>query len=641
MYRALVLIIFPLFFAIQVQSQKVHRAAKAMNELRFEKSFELFEEVLAKEPNNVVALIGFAKSHLKENETNNNHISIEVLQLCYDNLMKGKSRLQFVKEDEAKLLLIDRLIFDKYSIDSLLNQASNLIWNGYIKEETSITKFEFFQENYYKENRENPANLLEEKLDKLYFDSLSNVNTISSYSYYLDKFDKSKYVKGVYSNEAKAKILRIEYKEAYDAGGIDRLSLFITKNRIKTFEGVAKMEYEGVLKLATKEIEKREFKRALSDPGVKLLEAFVKNYKTSNDFFAAVDTIEHRYYSKAKNTQALSDYELFLSKYEVSKFKNEVEDSVASIYFKNTIESNRKADLVGFIEKVNGYHTEELIQVYVDSTKNKIYNLDYIEALNTTDLVTLIEFYRNYKTSHYASVPSIKKKLFSTWEQSIIKANTSPDENGLVNFIHEFEEEPAISFNKVIESTKLGLLKYAESVKSKIVSNILKNSSKNNSSIYNALTSDKLENLSSLIASRLYFNNTTTNKEVIDNIKNIDASVNPPLLELFNQFFINFTTSNSYVESVFEDNDQAFLFGYQTREKFVTKVLLWDDMEMRYKELDILNKENNLLKSFMTQTGLTDLGLYVNSPRTKFNYALIGSKINKAALLNLAEGELN
>jgi hypothetical protein len=238
-------------------------------------------------------------------------------------------------------------------------------------------------------------------------------------------------------------------------------------------------------------------------------------------------------------------------------------------------------------------------------------------------------------------VPSIKKKLFSTWEQSIIKANTSPDENGLVNFIHEFEEEPAISFNKVIESTKLGLLKYAESVKSKIVSNILKNSSKNNSSIYNALTSDKLENLSSLIASRLYFNNTTTNKEVIDNIKNIDASVNPPLLELFNQFFINFTTSNSYVESVFEDNDQAFLFGYQTREKFVTKVLLWDDMEMRYKELDILNKENNLLKSFMTQTGLTDLGLYVNSPRTKFNYALIGSKINKAALLNLAEGELN
>ena len=172
MTRLLVFIILSLSFAVSVQAQKVHRAAKAMYELKFDKSFELFDEVLEKEPENVIALVGFAKARLRENELKKNPIPLEVLQLCYDNLLKGKSGLQYIKEDDAKLLMIDLRVFNAKSIDTLLEQTSNLIWNYYIKEEKSISKFEFFQANYYKDNFQNPSRLVGYNLYKLYYDSL-------------------------------------------------------------------------------------------------------------------------------------------------------------------------------------------------------------------------------------------------------------------------------------------------------------------------------------------------------------------------------------------------------------------------------------------------------------------------------------
>jgi hypothetical protein len=137
MIRILLSIVLSLSFAVQVYSQKVHRAAKAMNELKFDKSFELFEEVLQKDSNNIVALIGYAKAQVKQNELTNNTISEELLQRCFDYLSKSKT-ITSVKEEDAKILLTDQIVYDEYSVDTLQIKISNLIWNNYIKEETSI-----------------------------------------------------------------------------------------------------------------------------------------------------------------------------------------------------------------------------------------------------------------------------------------------------------------------------------------------------------------------------------------------------------------------------------------------------------------------------------------------------------------------
>jgi hypothetical protein len=633
MTRLLVFLILSLSFAVSVQAQKVHRAAKAMYELKFDKSFELFDEVLEKEPENVIALVGFAKARLRENELKKNPIQLEILQHCYDNLLKGKSGLQNIKEDDAKLLMIDLRVFNAKSIDTLLEQTSNLIWNYYIKEEKSISKFEFFQANYYKDNLQNPARLVGYKLDKLYYDSLSNINTFSAYNFYLDKFDKTKLVKGIYSNDAKSKILGIEYKEAIDAKGAEKLIQFVTKNKIKNLEGIAKKTFEELLIPTTREIEKREYARALASPGVSLLETFINDYKSAPEVRNAKDSIEHRYYYDAQAKHLLTNYETFLNRYKSSVFKNEIEDSVVAIRFRTTINSNNKSDLTNFIDQSTKFHKSNLIKSLIDSTNSRIYNLEFIDANNSSELVTILEFYRKYKNSSYPNFSTIQKKLINTWEQAILKENSSPDENGLVNFIHEFSNEPSTTFNKVIDATKSGLTRYAEKLKPSLVTDVLYNASNDN--IYINLSTEKIESLSNVIASKISITNTSNNKDILERLKNLNSESSPSLLEIFMNFFGSFTVSNSYIESLYTNNDRCFIFGYNTKEKFTTKLLLWDDSEMKYKEVDLANKDNILLRTFMAQNGIANLSSYLGPSRSKYNYVLIGSKINNASLINL------
>jgi hypothetical protein len=604
-----------------------------MYELKFDKSFELFDEVLEKEPENVIALVGFAKARLRENELKKNPIPLEILQHCYDNLLKGKSGLQYIKEDDAKLLMIDLRVFNENSIDTLLVQTSNLIWNYYIKEEKSISKFEFFQAYYYKDNFQNPARLVGYKLDKLYYDSLSNINTFSAYNFYLDKFDKTKLVKGIYSNDAKSKILGIEYKEAIDAKGAEKLLQFVAKNKIKNLEGIAKKTFEELIIPATREIEKREYARALATPGVSLLEAFVNDYKTAPEVRNAKDSIEHRYYYDAQAKHLLTNYETFLNRYKSSIFKNEIEDSVVAMRFRNTINSNNKSDLTNFIDQSTKFHKSNLIKNLIDSTNSRIYNLEFIDANNSSELVTILEFYRKYKNSSYPNFSTIQKKLINTWEQAILKENSSPDENGLVNFIHEFSNEPSTSFNKVIDATKSGLIRYAEKLKPSLVTDVLYNASPDN--IYINLSTEKIESLSNVIASKISITNTSNNKDILERLKNLNSESSPSLLEIFMNFFGSFTVSNSYIESLYTNNDRCFIFGYNTKEKFTTKLLLWDDSEMKYKEVDVANKDNILLRTFMAQNGIANLSSYLGPSRSKYNYVLIGSKINNASLINL------
>ena len=641
MKRLVLLTVLSLTFAAQVYSQKVHRAAKAMNELKFEKSFELFDEVLEKEPDNVVALVGFAKARLKENELQLNRPSLDLLQLCFDNLLKGKNGIKNINEDEAKILMNDLRVFNEYSIDTLLAQTSNLIWNYYIKEEKSISKFEFFQANYYKENFQNPAKLVGYKLDKLYYDSLSNVNTFSGYNFYLDKFDKNKNQKGIYSNDVKSKILDIEYKEAIEAKGATRLIMFVAKYKIKNLEGIARTTFEALLIPATKEIEKREYARAIASPGVALLEEYVNNYKNAEEAKDARDSIEYRYYNEAQSTHLLTNYENFLNKYKSSIFKNQIEDSVVAMRFRNTIVSDNKLELVNFIEQLNKFHESVFIQSIADSTKNKIYNLEYTEAINSNDLVIILEFYRKHKNSNYSNIGNVQKKLFAIWEQSIIKNYSVPVENGLVNFIQEFNTEPATAFNKVIDATKVGFLKYLENLKPRLVSDLLLNSSRDNENIYYSLSTEKLESLSNVIANRLFITNNTSNSIILDNLKNLNLETSNSLQEIFISFFNNFTVSNSYIESFYNNNDRCFLFGYQTKEKFNIKFIVWDDIASKYKEIEVGGKDTNLLKSFMYQYGITNIPAYMGASRSKYNYVIIGSKINYESLINISQAPSN
>jgi hypothetical protein len=161
-----------------LSAQKVHRAAKALSESKFEKALELFGEVLQKDSNSVPALVGYSKSQLVQNEFQKNTISLDVLQNCFSFLTRTKLVYESLSDEDNNFLRNELSIYSTYSLDSLLIGYTNLMWKDYITEEHSIAKYELFKFNYFVPNLTTTTSMVEDKLDKLYYDSVSKVNEI-------------------------------------------------------------------------------------------------------------------------------------------------------------------------------------------------------------------------------------------------------------------------------------------------------------------------------------------------------------------------------------------------------------------------------------------------------------------------------
>jgi hypothetical protein len=589
MVRFILIFSISFSFTMGLSAQKVHRAAKAMDEYKFDKSIDLFSDVLKKDSNNVSALIGFSKAHLTEHDVNKTPKDQELLENCYNYLTRAKIEYGYIKDEEAKFLINELRIFEESSIDSLKSHISNLIWKDFIKNETSISKFERFKDYFYFDNtNETPSFTVSGKLDKLYYDSAAKENSVKAYDFYLKK-----YPAGIYLSDAKVNIIILEYNAAMATTGIEKLIIFSKQYPNNKYTSLAK-----------KEIEKREYERAFNNPGVELLEKFISTYPKADQIAKAKSEIELRDYKAAKSSQGVVEYETFLQKHDTSKYVNEIEDSVASMLFRTTIISNNRKELVGYVNRVKKFHEENDIKNLIDSTNRKIYNLDFAEANASFDLNTLISFYRNYKNTNYTNVSIIKKKLFTAWEQYIISNSSAPQEsNGIVHFINEFNNEPESVFAKVIEATKGALLKYIDERKSSLVEDILLESQFSN--FYKNLSEEQLESLTSLLAGKITIKNQTTNNDIINSIKNVNPETNFSITDIIEIFFKNISASNAFVESAIENSNQILSISYQTKTKLVSKLIVWDYNSNSFKENDDLNTNNSICSAIMQRYGIT------------------------------------
>jgi hypothetical protein len=469
----------------EISAQKVRRAAKALSESKFEKALELFGEVLQKDSNSVPALVGYAKSQLVQNEFQKNTIPLEVLQNCFSFLTRSKSVYENLSEEDNIFLKNELSINTIYSLDSLMMGYTNLMWKDYITDERSIAKYELFKFNYFVPNLSTTSSMVEDKLDKLYFDSVSKVNEIDAYNFYKNKFKN-----GIFINDAKVKIILLEFNAALASSGIEKLNSFTLKYPNTKYTTQAK-----------KEIEKREFDKAVADTGVYLLEKFVLKYPQADQVKKAKQIAEDRDYFVAKSNNKVVSYEWFLSKYPTTVHKDGLEDTIAQMYFEPTLQSNNKTALINYLGKLQKFHSSTLITEYIDSCNNKIYNLEYTEANTTNDLNVLIQFVSNYKNSNRPNVELIRKKLFTVWEQYIIKDATKPEKNGLVNFIEEFKEMDYPVFAKTIEASKQGLSKLIDSLRFQMVKQIIE------SKDFYADLGERLDNFSRLLASKILITN--------------------------------------------------------------------------------------------------------------------------------------
>ena len=564
-----------------LSAQKVRRAAKALSESKFEKALELFGEVLQKDSNSVPALVGYAKSQLVQNEFQKNTISLDVLQNCFSFLTRSKSVYENLSDEDNNFLKNELSINNIYSIDSLLMGYTNLMWKDYITDERSIAKYELFKFNYFVPNLTTTTNMVEDKLDKLYFDSVSKVNEIDAYNFYRNKFKN-----GIFINDAKVKIILLEYNAAIASSGIEKLNSFTLKYPNTKYTTQAK-----------KEIEKREFDKAVADTGVYLLEKFVLKYPQADQVKKAKQIAEDRDYLVAKSNNKAISYECFLSKYPNTVHKEGLEDTIAQMYFEPTLQSNNKTALINYLGKLQKFHSSTLITEYIDSCNNKIYNLEYIEANTTNDLNVLIQFVSNYKNTNRPNVDLIRKKLFTVWEQYIIKDAAKPEKNGLINFIEEFKEMDYPAFAKTIEASKSGLLKYLDSLKPLIVKQILLNNN------FYANYVERLDNLSNLIANKLIFKNETPSVEIYNKLKEY-SSTSLSKADFIKLFFSNFRLNEFNLESLLESNSLLVYLNYQTTNTFVSKLYLWDFKTNSYKETSEINTNNSICKAIMKRYGV-------------------------------------
>ena len=583
MARCLFVFILILCSQSSIYAQKNHRAAKAMNELKFDKSIELFEDILKKDSNDIISLIGFSISHLYTYTVQKKIISHEILTDCYRNLKKSK--LYYINLDQkSKFFLQNELhVYNEMSIDSFMVTNSIIIWNEYIKENKSITENEIYFSNFYIPNLKVLPKTVEIAIDNLYYDSLSKRNKLEDYIFYLNKFPN-----GYFLNIAKEKIIDIEYEQSILSEGIESLLNFNNKYLNNKYK----------LKVNT-EIESREYKLAYDNIGVDKLEQFIEKYPKSDLIANAKIVVEERDYILTKQNNELSYYDSFLSKHSNSLLhKNEFEDSISNKLFIQANTTVDKEKLIQFIKRIISFHESESNKFLIDSIKMKIYLIDYNDALLTNNLDVLRNFSNNYKKDNYLNFLIIRKKLFTIWEQSLLNNFSRFDDNELSDFIKDYAAESDYVFTNILEKTKIYLTNYIDSLKPSLISSILVNNN-----FYSSLN-DKLYSLSKIISSKIYFKNQTTNSEIINKIKNLNLNfVNRT--DLLSIFFPNLSISNVYIESIFENNNSILSISNQTKTSgFSSKIYIWDTRSSTYLENIDLNTNNSICKAITQRYGV-------------------------------------
>ena len=408
MFRYLIIFSIILNTHSSIYAQKSHRAAKAMNELKFDKSIELFGDVLIKDSNDIISLIGYSTSYLYTNSIEKKLIPKNILLSCFRNLAKAKIKYKFINQNDGIFLQNELHVYNDMSIDSFMVTTSILLWYDYIKVNKSIAETEYYFSNYYIPNSRVLPNIIENAIDFLYYDSLSKKNNLDDYNLYINKFPK-----GAYYEIAQEKIIDLEYNKSMLSEGVEDLLNFnfkYTSNKYK--------------KTVNKEIQIREYKLAFNNFGVQKLEEFIKKYPNSELIDNAKSEIEERDYKLTKNSNELSFYDSFLIKHPNSLLhKNEIEDSISNKLFYKIITDENREKLKVALEKITNFHESERNKIYIDSINIKIYRIDYKEALITNNLEILKTFSNNYKKLSYPNISIIRKRLFSIWEQSLLNNN--------------------------------------------------------------------------------------------------------------------------------------------------------------------------------------------------------------------------
>ena len=273
---------------------------KALQKKNYDKAFAIFNESLAKNPDDVAALYGISKLlSLPE-------FASRDLEKAYVHIINAKGAYPQTNEKVKKKL--QKLKIDEQALTNLQNQIDSVAFAG-VAEKKSLDALQEYLDVHKTSLYYDKATQLKEDLA---FEETIRENTDKAYREFLKKYPNSKNKEAV-----KKKYDKLIYTKATESKDYKAYKFFIDNYPESPYLEEAKQKYEVAL-----------FKHLTSDDTETSYEAYIANYPDSKFVKIAEDSI----FAKYTSFPSIPEYERYIQKYPSSKKIYEAWNKIYILY---------------------------------------------------------------------------------------------------------------------------------------------------------------------------------------------------------------------------------------------------------------------------------------------------------------------
>ncbi len=512
MIRCLLLL---LFFPAMVGAQKVVRATKFLEEGKYEKSTELYRDLLEKDTADVAASFGYVLSIIRQAESPQFAVSEFDLERYYHMIkLAEKNYSSLTTSDKA---FVSSSILKSLKPSELLKWISESMWLLYTNKITSPTALEKYQRNYYFNNQFISSSDLSAKVEKLYYDSLAVLNTKLGWLMFVNKFPR-----GMYLQEAKKSIAKID------------------------------------------------FNAAMKSEGTAQIKAFIVDYP--NDFYTsqAKAELEKREYLEVESSPTENNLELYLKKYPATQYKTVIQEKLAAFYFEGIKSSQSLSSIEFVIQKLNAFTSTADIKGITDRVRLIAFKVEYTKVKEVDDLDLLNAFIKKYSYLKNIEIEEIRKKYYTLWNQKLNEDGLAAAILSVKRFIKEYESNSDSSFFMLGDKVVGALNEYISSKKEDIVENVLRNR------IFASVSTEKVKEAVRIIAPLIKFDLQLTSQLVMERIKTYRGNAKT-IADLSGELIKKMTANELFLGT--EGNEQGLIFSINRvgeNAKINTRTFVWN-----------------------------------------------------------------
>lgn len=498
-----------------VCAQKVVRATKLLQEGKYEKSAELYRDVLEKDTADVAATFGYVVSIIRQAENPQFLLQQSELEKYYYMIKRADRDFSALTPSDKAFITVE--ILQSVKPAECLKWISETLWLSHVNKTTSPSSMEQYQRQYYFNNQFISNADLSAKVEKLYYDSLAVVNTKEGWLMFVNKYSR-----GVYLQEAKKNIAKIDFNTAMKSEGTAEIKAFIANYPNEIYTTQAKIE-----------LEKREYIELETNP-----------------------------------TEV--NLELYLKKYPSTQYKTVIQEKLVGIYLEGITNTENLGTIEQVIQKLNAFTPTQQIKTTIDRVKLIAFKVEYNKIQDTNELALLNAFIKKYAYLKNPEMEELKKKYYILWNEKLNEDGIDASVLDVKRFIKEFESAKDSSYFLLGAKVVDALNEYMSSKKEDMVEYVLRNR------MFSSVAADKVKEAVRIIAPMVKFDLQLSPQIVMERIKNYRGDAKT-IADLSGDLIKNMTANELLLGT--EGNDEGFVFSINRvgdNQKINSRTYVWN-----------------------------------------------------------------